>query len=477
MQVTEIKSEGLRREFKIAVSAKEIEEKINFRLADLARTVNMPGFRPGKVPVAVMKKRYGGAVLGEVVESAVNDGTRQAMIERGLRPAAEPKVEITSMKEGGDLEYTLAVDVLPEIKPMDFSKLELERLTVAADDAAVEKAINRLAEAHKTSKPVDPARPSAKGDVVVIDFVGSIDGTEFPGGKADGYHLELGSGSFIPGFEDQLVGKSAGDKTEVKVAFPADYGAAELAGKEASFAVTVHEVHESVPSAIDDGLAAKVGMADLAALKGALRDEQGRELKEFSRMKMKRQLLDKLYDAHEFEVPSSLVENEFEAIWRQFEEHRKNTAAGEGDGKDAEALNEKDEEKKTDEEHKAEFQEIAERRVRLGLLLAEVGRLNNIQVSQEDINRAMSAEARRYPGQEKAVMDYYKNSPEAMQALTGPIYEEKVVDFMIELAKVSEREVSIEELMKVDGADADDAEGKKKATKKKAGAKKANKDS
>lgn len=194
-------------------------------------------------------------------------------------------------------------------------------------------------------------------------------------------------------------------------------------------------------------------------------------------MKMKRQLLDKLYEAHEFEVPSSLVENEFEAIWRQFEEHRKNTAAGDGDGKDAEALNEKDEEKKTDEEHKAEFQEIAERRVRLGLLLAEVGRLNNIQVSQEDINRAMSAEARRYPGQEKAVMDYYKNSPEAMQALTGPIYEEKVVDFMIELAKVSEREVSIEELMKVDDADADDAEGKKKATKKKAGAKKANKDS
>ncbi len=193
-------------------------------------------------------------------------------------------------------------------------------------------------------------------------------------------------------------------------------------------------------------------------------------------MKMKRQLLDKLYEAHEFEVPSSLVENEFEAIWRQFEEHRKNAAAGEG--KDAEALNEK-EEKKTDEEHKAEFQEIAERRVRLGLLLAEVGRLNNIQVSQEDINRAVSAEARRYPGQEKAVMDYYKNSPEAMQALTGPIYEEKVVDFMIELAKVSEREVSIEELMKVDDADADadDADGKKKATKKKAGAKKANKDS
>lgn len=475
MQVTEIKSEGLRREFKIAVSAKEIEEKINFRLADLARTVNMPGFRPGKVPVAVMKKRYGGAVLGEVVESAVNEGTRQAMTERGLRPAAEPKVEITSMKEGGDLEYTLAVDILPEIKPMDFSKLELERLTVAADDAAIEKALGRLAEAHKTSKPVDPARPSAKGDIVVIDFVGAIDGTEFPGGKADGYHLELGSGSFIPGFEDQLVGKNAGDKAEVKVTFPADYGAAELAGKEASFAVTVHEVRESVPSAVDDGLAAKVGMADLTALKSALRDEQGRELKEFSRMKLKRQLLDKLYEAHEFEVPSSLVENEFEAIWRQFEEHRKNTAAGEGDGKDAEAPNEK-EEKKTDDEHKAEFREIAERRVRLGLLLAEVGRLNNIQVSQEDINRALSAEARRYPGQEKAVLDYYKNSPEAMQALTGPIYEEKVVDFMVELAKVSEREVSVEELMKVDDVDADEAEAKKK-TKKKTGAKKASKDS
>ena len=415
MQVTETKSEGLRREFKIAVSAKEIEEKINFRLADLARTVNMPGFRPGKVPVAVMKKRYGGAVLGEVVESAVNDGTRQAMTERGLRPAAEPKVEITSMKEGGDLEYTLAVDILPEIKPMDFSKLELERLVVAADDDAIEKALGRLADAHKATKPVDPARPSAKGDVVVIDFAGSIDGTEFPGGKADGYHLELGSGSFIPGFEDQLVGKNVGDKVEVKVTFPADYGAAELAGKEASFAVTVHEVHESVPSAIDDGLAAKVGMADLAALKGALREEQGRELKEFSRMKLKRQLLDKLYDAHEFEVPSSLVENEFEAIWRQFEEHRKSAATGQGEGKDAVLPDEK-EEKKTDDEHKAEFREIAERRVRLGLLLAEVGRLNNIQVSQEDINRALSAEARRYPGQEKAVMDYYKNSPEAMQA-------------------------------------------------------------
>ena len=456
MQVTETKSEGLSREFKVALPANEIEEKISHRLKELARTAQMPGFRPGKVPVSVLRKKYGPSVLGEVLERAVNDSSQQALAEKGLRPAMQPQIEITSFEDGGDLEYTIGVELLPEIKPVDFSKIKLERLIPKTDDAAMENTLADIAAAQGDSAAIKDDRETKTGDVLVIDFLGQVGGEEFAGGKAEGYELTLGSGTFIPGFEEQLIGVKVGDKIEVKVKFPDSYGAAELSGKDAVFDVTVNELKETVPSAIDDELAKKVGMENLEALKKSIREEQESEFNEMSRMILKRALLDELSAAHDFEIPEKLLDREFDTIWKQFEEQRKKDKdAGQGS------------EEKTDDEHKKDFREIAERRVRLGLLLSEVGRANNVQISQEDVNSQLMAEARRHPGREKEVMEHYKNNPEAMEELSAPLYEEKVVNFILEQASITEKTATKDELIKTME---DEATGKPKA-KAKAGVK------
>ena len=461
MQVTETKSEGLSREFKVALPANEIEEKISHRLKELARTAQMPGFRPGKVPVSVLRKKYGPSVLGEVLERAVNDSSQQALAEKGLRPAMQPQIEITSFEDGGDLEYTIGVELLPEIKPVDFSKIKLERLIPKTDDAAMEKTLADIAAAQGDSAAIKDDRETKTGDVLVIDFLGQVGGEEFAGGKAEGYELTLGSGTFIPGFEEQLIGVKVGDKIEVKVKFPDSYGAAELSGKDAVFDVTVNELKETVPSAIDDELAKKVGMENLEALKKSIREEQESEFNEMSRMILKRALLDELSAAHDFEIPEKLLDREFDTIWKQFEEQRKKDKdAGQGS------------EEKTDDEHKKDFREIAERRVRLGLLLSEVGRANNVQISQEDVNSQLMAEARRHPGREKEVMEHYKNNPEAMEELSAPLYEEKVVNFILEQASITEKTATKDGLIKTME---DEAAGKPKA-KAKAGRKSKAKD-
>ena len=459
MQVTETKSEGLSREFKVALPANEIEEKISHRLKELARTAQMPGFRPGKVPVSVLRKKYGPSVLGEVLERAVNDSSQQALAEKGLRPAMQPQIEITSFEDGGDLEYTIGVELLPEIKPVDFSKIKLERLIPKTDDSAMEKTLADIAAAQGDSAAIKDDRETKTGDVLVIDFLGRVGGEEFAGGKAEGYELTLGSGTFIPGFEEQLIGVKVGDKIEVKVKFPDSYGAAELSGKDAVFDVTVNELKETVPSAIDDELAKKVGMENLEALKKSIREEQESEFNEMSRMILKRALLDELSAAHDFEIPEKLLDREFDTIWKQFEEQRKKDKdAGQGS------------EEKTDDEHKKDFREIAERRVRLGLLLSEVGRANNVQISQEDVNSQLMAEARRHPGREKEVMEHYKNNPEAMEELSAPLYEEKVVNFILEQASITEKTATKDELIKTME---DEAAGKPKAKAKAGGKSKA----
>ena len=459
MQVTETKSEGLSREFKVALPANEIEEKISHRLKELARTAQMPGFRPGKVPVSVLRKKYGPSVLGEVLERAVNDSSQQALAEKGLRPAMQPQIEITSFEDGGDLEYTIGVELLPEIKPVDFSKIKLERLIPKTDDAAMENTLADIAAAQGDSAAIKDDRETKTGDVLVIDFLGRIGGEEFAGGKAEGYELTLGSGTFIPRFEEQLIGVKVGDKIEVKVKFPDSYGAAELSGKDAVFDVTVNELKETVPSAIDDELAKKVGMENLEALKKSIREEQESKFNEMSRMILKRALLDELSAAHDFEIPEKLLDREFDTIWKQFEEQRKKDKdAGQGS------------EEKTDDEHKKDFREIAERRVRLGLLLSEVGRANNVQISQEDVNSQLMAEARRHPGREKEVMEHYKNNPEAMEELSAPLYEEKVVNFILEQASITEKTATKDELIKTME---DEAAGKPKAKAKAGGKSKA----
>lgn len=460
MDVTETKAEGLKREFKIAVPAAEIEEQLAKRLKELANTVTVPGFRPGKAPLSLLRKKYGSSVMGEVLEQTVNNSSKQIMSERSLRPAMQPKVEITSFEEGADLEYTMAVEVLPDIEPVDFSTIHLERLVAKTDGAEVEKALARLADAHKSSAAVGGGRKSANGNIVVIDFSGTVDGKEFPGGKADGYSLELGSGSFVPGFEEKLVGVAAGDRVAVKVTFPEEYAAAGLAGKEAVFDVEVKEVRDTAPAPIDDELAKKVGHENLTALKRSIGEEHEGQTKDLSRLRLKRALLDILAETHDFKVPEGLLEREFDTIWEQFEAQR----AANPDAQD------EDDAGRTEDENKAEFRAIAERRVRLGLVLSDVGQTNNIHLSQEEINRALMVEVRGNPGREQAVIDHFRNTPGAMEGITAPLYEDKVVDFILEMATITEKEVSLDDLMRDPDDETEPAAqpGKKSASRKKA---------
>ena len=436
MQITETRNDGLKREYKVVVAAKDIQSKIDDRLAELGRTARLPGFRPGKVPMPVLKKRYGTAVLGEVLERAVSDSSSQAMLERGLRPAMQPKVDVTAFAEGADLEYTLALELMPDVKPMNFAELQLERMKVAADEAEVTKALERMAVDYRGTKKVEEDRPARKGDVLVIDFVGKVDGVAFQGGSSKDHRLELGANAFIAGFEDQLIGHKAGEKVEANVTFPKEYGNPELAGKPAVFAVEIKELHEQNAIDLDEGLAKKMGFDDLETLRKAARDQMEREYGRMARARLKRELLDRLAEKHDFPAPQGMVDLEFDAIWRNVEAERKR---GTSDPSIA---------GKSDDEIKAEFRVIAERRVRLGLLLSEVGRLNNIQVTQDEVNRAMMEESRRFPGQERQVFEYFRNNPNAAAQLRAPLFEDKVVDFIIEMAKVTDRPVAIDELMR-----------------------------
>jgi len=437
MEVMETSSDGLKKEFKIVVPAADIETKITDRLSEIAQSARLPGFRPGKVPVKLLRKTYGKAVLGEVIERTVNETTEAAMTERGLRPATQPKIELGEFEDGSDLEYTVAFERFPEIELADLTKIKLERLKAPADEKQVDEMLTRIAEQFKDSKPVEEKRKSKNGDIVVIDFVGTVDGEEFAGGKAEGYGLELGSGTFIPGFEDQVVGASVGDHIDVKVTFPDEYTET-LAGKDAVFSVDVKELRETVPSEINDDLAKKVGAENLDDLRKRAREQQEQEYANVSRMRLKRDLLDILDKDHSFELPEEMVEREFEAIWNQFEHQREHHP---------DQIDE-DDKGKSDDELKEQYREIASRRVRLGLLLAEIGRINKIEVTSDELNRALVAEAQKYQGQEKEVLEFYKNNPEAVQHLQSPILEEKVVDFILEMADVSDREVSLDELMK-----------------------------
>jgi trigger factor len=436
MEVTEISNDGLKREFKVIVASSDIQTKMNNRLEELGRSVNLPGFRPGKVPMPVLKKRFGQSVLGEVLEQAVNDSSSQAMGERGLRPAVQPKIEITSFAEGSNLEYKMAVELLPEIKPMNFGELALERLKAEASPSEIDSALDRIAQHNRKTEKVTEDRPTQKGDVVIMDFVGRLNGVEFPGGAGKDFRLEIGSGEFVPGFEDQLVGHKAGATTLVKITFPADYGNKELAGKDAEFTVTIKEIHQKLAAAVDVDFAKKMGFDDVDGLKKSVADQMNRDYARRARARLKRQLLDKLAEAHSFPVPQGMVDIEFDAIWKNVEEARKR-----GD-------NDPTISGKSDDELKAEFRGISERRVRLGLLLSEVGRINNIEVTQEEVNRALIEEARRFPGQERKVVDFYRGHPEALAQLRAPLFEDKVIDFVIEMAKVTDKPVSSADLMK-----------------------------
>lgn len=455
MKITEAKKEGLKREYKVVVPAADFEAKIDAKIQQVAKTAKMPGFRAGKAPFAMLKKKYHDSVIGEVIEDAVREGTAEVISQNKLRPATQPDVKITSFSDGKDLEFDVSLENLPEIKLGDFSKINLDKYMAEVPEEEVEKALKYISEANRETV-VAEGKKAAKGDVVMIDFVGSIDGEEFKGGKGSNYPLELGSGSFIPGFEDQLVGADAGSHVDVKVKFPENYHAKDLAGKDAVFAVDVKEVREKKTVELNDEFAKSVGAESLEKLKEDIRNRIKSDYENASRMKIKRQLLDALDNEYDFESPASLVDAEYKAIVDQYEQAKKYNQldASEKNKPEAELLE--------------EYKNIALRRVKLGLLLSEVGQDAKISIKPEDINEAIMKEAKKYPGQEKMVLDYYLKNKAAVDGLKAPIFEEKIVDYIIGKANVADKIVSVEELYKFDEEENSKKPAKKKAVKKSA---------
>ncbi|MGE0668907.1 MAG: trigger factor [Sphingomonadales bacterium] len=435
MQVTETSAEGLKREYKIKVEADVIDSKLDEKLKQLAGRIRLPGFRPGKVPVGHLRKLHGDALMGEVLEETVNDTTREALEKNDLRPAMRPNISITSFERGSDLEFDLTVEVLPEIVPADLGKLKLEKLSAPVGEGDIDEALKRIADGQKAYKAAAKTYKAKKDDAVVIDFVGKRDGEAFEGGTAEDYELVLGSNSLIPGFEDQLIGAKTNEKRDVNVTFPENYGSAELAGKDAVFEVTVKEVKKPADVAIDDELAKKVGLESLDELKERLKEQVAADYDRVSRMKLKRAMLDQLADMHDFPVPEGMVDMEFNQIWQDFENSLK------ADGKTLETAD------KPEDELRQEYRDIAVRRVRLGLLLSNIGDTNEITVTAEELNRAIMMEASRFPGQERRVFEFYQKNPEAMQQVRAPLFEDKVVDFILDKAEVTEKEVDREELL------------------------------
>jgi trigger factor len=434
MQVTEEKNEGLQREFVITLEASEIDEKVQSRLREIGKNQKIPGFRPGKAPMSILKQRFGQAVMGEVLERAVSDSSQQVIQERGLRPAGQPDIQLESFEQGQDLVYRMKLELMPDIEPMDFSQLSVTTQKVEVPDHEVDEALERLASQQKESKPVEEPRPAQKGDILVVDFSGEVDGEKYPGMEAEDHHLELGSNRFVEGFEDQLVGVQPGEEKTVEVTFPEQYMNSQLAGKAAQFHVKVKELREAEPVEINDEFAQKFGEEDLNALKERVRDQIRQDYERLTRQRTKRQLLDQLAEGHSFDVPQSMVDSEFDAIWQQIEQDRQQ---GQLDAEDAE---------KSEEQLKEDYRQIAERRVRLGLLLSEVGRNQQIDVTQEELNKALIEEVQRYPGREREVFEYYQSDQNALQNLRAPIYEDKVIDYILELANTDEKQVTTDEL-------------------------------
>jgi trigger factor len=442
MQVTETSSEGLKRKLKVVVGADELGERYTAHIDRIKDQVQLKGFRKGKVPIAHIKKVFGRSVMNDVLQETIRETSNKAIVDRKERPAMMPDIslgenaaEIESVVAGkADLAYEMSFEVLPEVKLADFASLKLERMVADVDDEQLDKALAELADRNQTFA-AEEGREAADGDRVTIDFVGTVDGVAFDRGSGENLQLVIGNAGFIPGFEEGIKGAKKGESRDVKATFPAEYPVADLAGKDAVFAITVKEVEKPVKSEINDEFAKALGTEGLDNLKSLVSAQIKRELDQASRMKIKRELLDALEKAHSFELPPTLVEREFDAVWKQVTEglaRENKTFADEG---------------KTEDEAKAEYRAIAERRVRLGLVVGEIGDKNKIEVTQDEMRRALMEHARRFQGQEKMVYEYFEKTPGALQELRAPIFEDKVIDFVLELAKPAEKKVTREELM------------------------------
>jgi len=457
MQIKEIESAGLKRKYQITVPASDIQDEMEAELKNAGKHVKIPGFRPGFVPMKILKQRYGASVGNDVLKNVIQRTTGQVITDKKLRPALTPDVAVESYTEGKDLSYTMSVETFPEVPDLKFDKIKLERNTFEVGDKEIDEALARIAD---RSPELSPAAADAKaklGDVVEIDFKGKIDGVAFDGGTAEKFQLELGSKQFIDTFEEQLVGLKAGDEKVVKVSFPKDYGSANLAGKASEFEVKVHGVLTKKTPEINDEFAKARGFNDAAALRDVVKTQLTKEYDQVVRTKLKKQLFDELEEQVDIELPEGMLKMEFDNIWQRLKQ-----AQAEGD----ETLV-----GKNDEELKEEYESIAARRVKLGIFLAEISNRNKLQVTREELGRAAMQQASQFPGQERRVMEFYKNNPERLEDLRGPILEEKAVDFILTKVEYKDAPTTIEALNK---AEEDDAEAAKKPAKAKA--KKAKKD-
>ncbi len=461
MQVTETVSDGLKRQLKVTVALPEIQEKVDARLHDMKQRANIKGFRPGKVPVEHLRRLYGRSIMAEVLQQTISETSQKALAEREERPAQQPEINLPEESSGvekvmsgdADLEYTMSFEVIPDMELADLSKISLEKEVAEPAEEDVEKSVEQLLESSATYEPKKGA--AKEGDQVKVDFVGKIDGEPFEGGAAEEIDVVIGKNAFIPGFEEGLVGTKAGEERVVKVTFPEGYGAEHLAGKPAEFDVTVKEVSAPKLPKADDDFAKGMGLESMDKLRAAIRDKLARELQQASRNKLKRKLLDELDKRHDFELPASLVEQEFNELWQQVTQQMERAGESFEDSG------------KTEDEARDENRKLAERRVRLGLVLAEIGTRNNIEVTDDEMKRAMMDQARQYPGQEKQVIEYFQQNPGALIELRGPIFEEKVVDYALAMAKLTETTVSPEDLFKTpDDDEEEEAAPAKPAAKK-----------
>jgi trigger factor len=446
MQVTETLAEGLKHEFKISVPASDLDAKADAKLVDLKDKVKLNGFRPGKVPVSHLKKVYGRSVMAETIDQTIRDTNTQIFTDRGFRLATEPKITMpTEQKEveqllagKSDLTYTVAIEVVPAIQLADFKTFSVEKPVVEVTDAEVDEAIKRIADQNKPYSAKAEGAKAENGDRVTINFKGRINGELFEGGAGEGIAVVIGAGQFIPGFEEQLIGIGAGETRTLKVTFPKNYASEKLAGQPAEFETTATLIEAPGETRIDDEFAKTLGLESLDKLKDAARERLVAEFAGATRQRVKRALLDRLDDSHKFEAPPSLIEEEFNLMWNSIKAEMESSGKTFAD------------ENTTEEAAKEEYQKIADRRVRLGLVLSEIGEKNKITVTDDEVGRAVIERARSMPGREKEVWDYYRNNANALAQLRAPIYEDKVVDFILELANVTEKKVSREDLFKED---------------------------
>ncbi len=456
MDIKEKSSKGLQKEYEILIKKEIISSLVDEKITEFSKQANLPGFRPGKVPMSVLKARFGKQVIGEVINESLNNASKKIVEDNKINAASQPKMEITSFEEGGDLKAKLLVEVVPTFKTPDLTKIKIIRPVVKVTDKEVNEAIERIAKENVKTEILKEKRPVKKDDTVVIDFEGKIDNELFEGGKANGYYLKIGSNTFIPGFETKLIGLNLGETKSIPLKFPDDYQAKELAGKKVVFEVKINEIRKEIPNTINDDFAKSLGLDSLSTLKKNVKDQITSQHENVSRQKAKRDVFDKLADLGDFETPPSLQKEEYLSVCKAMNINSKSDDIKQT----AENL---DPESGMSEKEKSDANAIASRRVRLGLILSEIGRQNNIKVEEEDKKNAMMKEVQNYPGKEKEILEYFKKNPEIQNQLSGPIFEDKIVDFILELANVKDTEVSLDELYKEDNFDlSKEAEKEKK---------------